>query len=89
MLNRPSHRHPRRHTTRSAPTNAPLDLDLIAQRVLKLAEIATLEHLEALLNSQADGLLTLDLVREVPEAMKPHKIAIGGAQPVIEDKKAA
>jgi molecular chaperone IbpA len=38
----------------------------------------------------ADGLLTIDLVREVPEAMKPHKIAIGGAQPaVIEDKKAA
>ena len=36
----------------------------------------------------ADGLLTIDLVREVPEAMKPHKIAIGGA-PVIEDKKAA
>ena len=38
----------------------------------------------------ADGLLTIDLVREVPEAMKPHKIAIGGgATPVIEDKKAA
>ena len=38
----------------------------------------------------ADGLLTIDLVREVPEAMKPHKIAIGGAQPrVIEDRKAA
>ena len=36
-----------------------------------------------------DGLLTIDLVREVPEAMKPHKIAIGSAQPVIEDKKAA
>ena len=36
----------------------------------------------------ADGLLTIDLVREVPEAMKPHKIAIGGT-PVIEDKKAA
>ena len=36
----------------------------------------------------ADGLLAIDLVREVPEAMKPHKIAIGGA-PVIEDKKAA
>ena len=35
-----------------------------------------------------DGLLVIDLVREVPEAMKPHKIAIGGA-PVIEDKKAA
>ena len=38
----------------------------------------------------ADGLLTIDLVREVPEAMKPHKIAIGAsATPVIEDKKAA
>jgi molecular chaperone IbpA len=30
----------------------------------------------------ADGLLTIELVREVPEAMKPQKIAIGaGAQP--------
>ncbi|MCW0199081.1 Hsp20 family protein [Sphingopyxis sp.] len=38
----------------------------------------------------ADGLLAIDLVREVPEAMKPHKIAIGGVAPsVIEDKKAA
>ncbi|GAB4476786.1 Hsp20 family protein [Erythrobacter tepidarius] len=27
----------------------------------------------------ADGLLTIDLVREVPEAMKPRKIAINGA----------
>ena len=38
----------------------------------------------------ADGLLFIDLVREVPEAMKPHKIAIGGTQPTaIEAKKAA
>ena len=38
----------------------------------------------------ADGLLIVDLVREVPEAMKPHKIAIGGTQPTaIEAKKAA
>ena len=38
----------------------------------------------------SDGLLAIDLVREVPEAMKPHKIAIGSVQPtVIEDKKAA
>lgn len=38
----------------------------------------------------ADGLLIIDLVREVPEAMKPHKIAIGGTQPTaIEAKKAA
>lgn len=34
----------------------------------------------------ADGLLTIDLVREVPEAMKPHKIAIGDTKPtLVED----
>jgi molecular chaperone IbpA len=27
----------------------------------------------------ADGLLTIDLVREIPEALKPQKIAIGGS----------
>ncbi|UNK79981.1 Hsp20 family protein [Sphingopyxis granuli] len=31
----------------------------------------------------ADGLLTVDLVREVPEAMKPHKIAIGDSKPTL------
>lgn len=31
----------------------------------------------------ADGLLVIDLVREVPEAMRPKKIAIGG-QPTLE-----
>jgi molecular chaperone IbpA len=39
----------------------------------------------------ADGLLTIELVREVPEAMKPKKIAIGGtaaATPAIEAKAA-
>ena len=29
----------------------------------------------------ADGLLTIELAREIPEAMKPRKIAIGGAAP--------
>ena len=29
-----------------------------------------------------DGLLTIDLVREVPEAMKPKKIAISGRTPL-------
>ena len=38
----------------------------------------------------ADGLLTIDLVREVPEAMKPKKITVGGAQPlsVVESREA-
>jgi len=30
----------------------------------------------------ADGLLIIDLVREVPEAMKPKKIAVGGQKPL-------
>ena len=30
----------------------------------------------------SDGLLVIDLVREVPEAMKPKKIAIGGTKPL-------
>ena len=39
--------------------------------------------------SLEDGLLTIDLVREVPEAMLPKKIAIGGRAPlsVVDDKQ--
>ena len=38
-----------------------------------------------------NGLLNVELVREVPEAMKPRKIEIGGgqAQPRVIDSKAA
>ena len=36
-----------------------IDLELIAQRVLKLAEVATLDHLQALAESQAEGLLVM------------------------------
>ena len=36
-----------------------------------------------------NGLLTIDLVREVPESMRPRKIAIGGQTPVLEVAKAA
>ncbi|WP_319638281.1 Hsp20 family protein, partial [Eggerthella sinensis] len=36
----------------------------------------------------ADGLLVIDLVREVPEATKPKKIAIGGSTlTVVEGQK--
>jgi molecular chaperone IbpA len=33
-----------------------------------------------------DGLLTIDLVREVPEALKPRRIPIGAARPSLIDK---
>jgi molecular chaperone IbpA len=36
-----------------------------------------------------NGLLKIDLVREVPDAMKPHSIPIGGKVSAIEQKKAA
>jgi molecular chaperone IbpA len=48
------------------------------ERRFELADFVRVEHA-----GLADGLLTIDLVREVPEAMKPKKIAIG-AQPTLE-----
>ena len=54
------------------------------ERRFQLADFVRVEKADL-----SDGLLAIDLVREVPEAMKPHKIAIGTAQPVIADKKAA
>lgn len=56
------------------------------ERRFELADFVRVDHADL-----ADGLLVIDLVREVPEAMKPKKIAIGG-QPglkAVEDKQAA
>lgn len=43
------------------------------ERRFELADFVRVESADL-----ADGLLTIDLVREVPEAMKPRKIAVGG-----------
>ena len=45
------------------------------ERRFELADFVRVEAADL-----ADGLLTIDLVREVPEAMKPRKIVVGGAQ---------
>ncbi|MYL96823.1 Hsp20 family protein [Novosphingobium sp. FGD1] len=37
----------------------------------------------------ADGLLVIDLVREVPEAMKPKKVAIGGNRLMVVEADGA
>ena len=37
----------------------------------------------------ADGLLSISLKRELPEALKPRRIEIGSGSVLIEDKKAA
>jgi molecular chaperone IbpA len=43
------------------------------------------EHIKVVGASLANGMLSIDLVLEVPEAAKPRKIAIGGAsQPQVE-----
>jgi molecular chaperone IbpA len=48
------------------------------ERRFELADFVRVAHADL-----ADGLLVIDLVREVPEAMKPKKIQIGG-QPSLE-----
>jgi molecular chaperone IbpA len=37
----------------------------------------------------ANGLLTIQLVREIPEALKPRKISVNATQDAIERKKEA
>ena len=55
------------------------------RRVFNLADFVQVKGA-----SFVDGLLQVDLVREVPEAMKPRQIAINGStQPSVEHKTAA
>jgi molecular chaperone IbpA len=56
------------------------------RRVFNLAEYVQVKNA-----SFENGLLKIELVREVPEAMKPRRIAINGntSKPTIEQKKAA
>ncbi|MCE9788110.1 Hsp20 family protein [Shewanella chilikensis] len=53
------------------------------ERTFQLADYVTVEgaHLE-------HGLLNIDLVREIPEAMKPRKIEIGSGNRLIEETQA-
>lgn len=47
------------------------------------------DHVEVTGASLKNGLLHIDLVREIPEAMKPRKIAIGSSRGKQIDAKAA
>ena len=47
------------------------------ERRFELADFVRVEAADL-----ADGLLVIDLVREVPEAMKPKKVLIGGQKPL-------
>ena len=46
------------------------------------------DHVEVKGADLRDGLLVVDLVREIPEAMKPRRIEIGGVAPVIDGETA-
>ena len=46
------------------------------------------DHVQVTGASLENGLLHIDLVRELPEAMKPRKIAIGGSAKQIDAKAA-
>jgi molecular chaperone IbpA len=54
------------------------------ERRFELADYVRVEHANL-----EDGLLVIDLIREIPEAMKPKKIAIGAQAPLslVEDKE--
>ena len=47
------------------------------ERRFELADFVRVDHA-----ALEDGLLVIDLLREVPDAMKPRKIAIGGPRPL-------
>lgn len=49
------------------------------ERQFELADFVRVDHAEL-----ADGLLVISLVREVPDAMKPRKIAINGRGAVVD-----
>ncbi|MEH6715938.1 Hsp20 family protein [Parasphingorhabdus flavimaris] len=49
------------------------------ERRFELADFVRVDHA-----ALADGLLTIDLVREIPEAMKPQKISINQADNVTK-----
>jgi molecular chaperone IbpA len=54
------------------------------ERIFQLAE-----HVEVKGAALENGLLHVDLVRQVPEAMKPRRIAIDNGSPKVLDSKAA
>jgi molecular chaperone IbpA len=42
---------------------------------------ALADHIQVKGADMKDGMLSVELVREIPEAMKPRKISVGGSQP--------
>lgn len=45
------------------------------------------DHVQVRTAELKDGMLSIELVREIPEEMKPRRIAIGGAQAQVSDQR--
>ena len=58
----------------------------IAQRSFR-KKFALADHVQVVGASSVDGMLNIDLKREIPEALKPRKIAINAAEPVTIDSQ--
>lgn len=71
-----------------APTGAFLHLGIAARSFERRFELADFVRVEEA--RLADGLLTIDLIREVPEAMKPKTVEIktGAPAPALEGQPA-
>jgi len=81
----------RKGEEQAAPAGEFLHLGIAQRGFERRFELADFVRVEAA--NLEDGLLVIDLLREVPEAMKPKKIAINGqasaALTVVEGKSAA
>lgn len=78
---------------RAAPRDAQKDITYLHRGIAERAferRFQLADHIKVVNAGLDNGLLTIDLVREIPEAMKPRKIQIGvaAADKVLESKKA-
>jgi molecular chaperone IbpA len=75
-----------KETTEQEETGEVLYQGIAARAFERRFQLA--DHVEIKGASLENGLLHVDLVREIPEAMKPRQIPIGGKAKVIEGKTA-
>jgi len=81
----------RKHDDQNAPAGEFLHLGIAQRGFERRFELA--DFVRVVAANLEDGLLMIDLLREVPEAMKPKKIAVNGqataALTVVDGKNAA
>ena len=76
----------------SAPTYPPYNIERTGEnpyRVTVARRFQLADHVEVKGATLENGLLHVDLVREIPETMKPRSVPINGSAKVIDTKKAA